>query len=507
MVTLPNPVYYYRPQGGAADSWTLDADGSFPIGSGATLEVVSVGPSKAAFITRPGATETHVFLLFGQSQGVGRADHPNDGLTYPPGTLQYGHSDGLLKPAVDPLDHWDENPGDFGPWRKFCLDYAAANPGVNIALIPRADGGTAFYLNHWNPGDPQYVEAVNATNTLLAANPSWQLTALLWHLGQTDANSPANFRDRFYRFADQLRIDIDAADESTPFIIGNITPELNGFNTLINTANNEAPNFFRRMACVDLAGVEVDPLDPWHYTADGYNEMGARYQAALATAAANTMPAEVGATAHWRFGFANRSYRDFVSGQTLTENEAALTHALNYSTVVGQADGLASSIQEQATMTACFVIYTGASSYPNTIIGGTLTTSGNGSDGHSLYLSAGQGLILNERGGIGATAQIGTSQLPYDSYAFVAVSLAATGEYIVYVGGATSFVRTGTGSRNPSTRNYSIGDVHYNSSPFTNTCRFASAIFFMGQAKTQLELDAIYAREKAALALRGLAVL
>tara|TARA_R110000751_G_scaffold2586_11_gene13858 strand:- start:2683 stop:4716 length:2034 start_codon:yes stop_codon:yes gene_type:complete len=51
MATLPPITFYWRPAGAADDAWLADADGSFAPGVGAAVEVVSVGPSRPAFIT------------------------------------------------------------------------------------------------------------------------------------------------------------------------------------------------------------------------------------------------------------------------------------------------------------------------------------------------------------------------------------------------------------------------------------------------------------------------
>ncbi|SFI48458.1 GDSL-type esterase/lipase family protein [Albimonas pacifica] len=55
MATLPPITYYWRPAGAADDAWLADPDGSFAPGVGAAVEVVSVGPSRPAFITADSA--------------------------------------------------------------------------------------------------------------------------------------------------------------------------------------------------------------------------------------------------------------------------------------------------------------------------------------------------------------------------------------------------------------------------------------------------------------------
>lgn len=50
MATLPAQVTYWRVKGAGDNAWTLDADGTFAPTAGATVEVVTVGPSPIAQI-------------------------------------------------------------------------------------------------------------------------------------------------------------------------------------------------------------------------------------------------------------------------------------------------------------------------------------------------------------------------------------------------------------------------------------------------------------------------
>jgi lysophospholipase L1-like esterase len=51
MTSLPAPIFYWRPAGAANDAWMLETNGAFSPDPGAAVEVVSVGPSRPAFIT------------------------------------------------------------------------------------------------------------------------------------------------------------------------------------------------------------------------------------------------------------------------------------------------------------------------------------------------------------------------------------------------------------------------------------------------------------------------
>jgi len=139
------------------------------------------------------------------------------------------------------------------------------------------------------------------------------------------------------------------------------------------------------------------------------------------------------------------------------------------------------------------------------ILNGTLTTSGVSSNGVTMFIS--NGLYMNERGGFGNLQIAPASSLTGGAFLFVAMSVDSSDNYVGYLGDSTSTtVISGTGSgRNASTRALSVGDVHYNSSPFVGTPQIAEAIFF-DSAKSEAELDDIYTRSVARMSARNITV-
>lgn len=451
------------------------------------------------------AGEVHVFLLAGQSNMVGRAAF-DSGTGYPAGTLQYPqptgyptYTDTTTIAASPPLDHWDEVAGDMGLALQFTIDYVTAT-GATVVLIPAADGGTGFVSNHWNPGDIQYEHAVDATNALMAVNTDWTFKGILWHQGEADSTN-SNFKVQFHKMIQQMREDITVADQNTPFILGQLLVGGGATTPLNSGVLTNTPTYNYDTALVSAASLTSS--DNLHFDAASLRTFGTRYETSF-TGLSNPYPtAETGSTGHWLFGTGNQLYIDLTGSATnLTENGTTPTFDYNNLQISGQADGLLSAITEPSNLTMCLVFEYSVAGY---ILNGSLTTSGAGTDGVSMYIS--NGLFMNERGGFGNLQIATTAAFSAANYYFVAMSVDSSDNYVGYLGDSTTTtVISGTGSgRNASTRALSVGDVHYNSSPFVGTPVIAEAIFF-DTAKTESELDDIYARSVTRMSARNITV-
>ena len=197
-------------------------------------------------------------------------------------------------------------------------------------------------------------------------------------------------------------------------------------------------------------------------------------------------------------------YIDLTGSATnLTENGTTPTFEYNLLEIAGQGDGLLSAITEPSNLTMCLVVEFDTNE--NAILNGTLTTSGASSNGVSMYFDTGS-LKMNERGGFGTQTVASSSAFTAGNYYFIAMSVDASDNYVGYLGDSTSTtVISGTGGgRSASIRALSVGDVHYNSS-FAGTPKIAEAIFF-DSAKTEAELDAIYARSVTRMSARNITV-
>lgn len=480
--------------------------------SGADVSIVKKFSGSTEFISISGSTPqeagTHVFLLAGQSNMVGRPTF-DGGTGYPSGTLQYPkatgyptYTDTTTIAASPPLGHWDAQAGDMGLALQFTIDYVS-DTGATVVLIPAADGGTSFVGNHWNPGDAQYDHAIDATNALMAANTDWIFKGILWHQGENDSLSFSNETDystAFYKMIQKMRIDINDANQETPFILGELLvggtatdPAGTGNSAVID--NTTTYNYFTaKVSSTGLSG-----MDSVHFNAAALRTFGTRYNTAFSGLSNPYPTAETGATGHWLFGRGNQYYIDLTGATNPTENGTAPVHGYNFAELQGANDGLLTSITETSNMTMCFVI-----KVPNaSVVGGTLRTSAAAPDGVSVYVS-GTNIYFNERGG---TGQVTIGTITNTDYYFVATSLDSSDNYVGYIGDATSAtVVTGTGpGRNASTRAYGIGDTWYGAIAYDNTFEICEAIFF-DTAKTQSELSAIYTRSVARMSARNITV-
>ena len=477
--------------------------------SGADISVVKkIGGSNAVSISvssGPTGQATHVFLLAGQSNMVGRPTF-DGGTGYPSGTLQYPkatgyptYTDTTTIAASPPLGHWDAQAGDMGLALQFSIDYVAAT-SARVILIPAADGGTGFAGNNWNPGNAQYEHAVDATNALMTANPDWIFKAILWHQGESDRTNN-NFSKQFHKMIQQMREDINDADQETPFILGQLVvggSQTTALNSGVLT-NTPTYNYFTAL----VSSTSLTSGDNLHFDAASLRTFGSRYEDAF-TGLNNPYPtAETGATGHWLFGTGNQLYIDLTGSATnLSEANAAPSFEYNLVEIAGQQDGLSSAITETDNLTMCIVVQFETSL--NVILNGTLTTSGDGSDGVSMFFQSGA-LKMNERGGFGSKTIAASSAFTDGNYYFLAMSVDSSDNYVGYVGDdtTTTVISGQGGGRNASTRAVSVGNVHY--AGFDATVKIAEAIFF-NTAKTESELDAIYARSVTRMSARNITV-
>jgi len=249
-------------------------------------------------------TETHVFILAGQSNMVGRPAF-DGGAGYPAGTLQVaragtwsGGADGALVAAASPLDHWDAQAGDMGLALQFVIDYVAANPAVTVVLIPAAKGGTSFGANEWGVGTTLSNDLIARANALFAANPSFVLRGILWHQGESDADDgntvdyPADLDAQFAEF----RAAISVASATTPIVLGELGrfAAASGNRLIIQNFIRDTVNRVPYTALVSSLDL-TDQGDNLHFDAASLRIFGTRYQAALSVAVANApaVPAQV----------------------------------------------------------------------------------------------------------------------------------------------------------------------------------------------------------------------
>ena len=241
-------------------------------------------PHSADYITQGPA----VFLLAGQSNMVGRDD--DDGVSYPiqfSGIKQYKYTtynadntDTTLHDASSPLDHVDENAGDMGLAKNFVIKLRENNLYDNrqIILIPTAEGGTGFTDDKWGVGQVRYTTAVNMVNVLMASlADDATFEGILWHQGEKDYQNNDFIKD-FYYMAQKMRHDINAADSTTPFVIGDLIEGGDNTNTWTSFVHQSFVDLFYRVKkCTTTSLSAIGGGDNVHFSTASLNSLGEKY--------------------------------------------------------------------------------------------------------------------------------------------------------------------------------------------------------------------------------------
>lgn len=494
-------------------SWTTSGAGAFT-GTLAQAEFFfdQLTPEVAS------APRTVVFAIGGQSNSTSRAPFDN-GADWPLGVRQVGraagpetsHPDDVQVPAARPLDH-DTQPqsGGMGFVLQFALDYLNDNPGTELVLVPCGYGGSSFSANQWNPGDPLYQDLVDRTNTLLAAQPSYELGGILWHQGESDAGlSEAAYATALDAALSGFRQDILDADDTTPIILGQMADIVSSAGP--RAAIADTPNRLYHTAVVDTAGLAT--FDAYHFTAASYRTMGSGYHAALATAIAAEPPvidplaAEADALGHWLFGSDNTALEDELTAATLSLAGVAPSFDAGGSSdarevvLQGAGSGLISPISDRATYTICGVVQYAAPG--NIFFFGNCDETTNGA---GLFGAAPGNVRFRTDYSGGKT--LDTLIDPFPSVpVFIAYTRLASGQIRVFLGGASPTVVTTTGQAAAVLgAPLGFGDSYFGNPALTGTVRLSEGMIFDGE-KSVSELTAIYERSKLRMAARNVSVL
>ena len=152
--------------------------------------------------------------------------------------------------------------------------------GVEVGLIPCADGGTS--LDQWKVGGLLYDHAVYQAR--LASRTS-TIAGVLWHQGESDVSEwgYTTYRARFETVMQSFRKDLDLND--VPFILGGLGDFLKDFPTQetlrtnyvhVNSALREIAQNNEYTGFVSAEGLSGNP-DNLHFSADGLYKFGLRY--------------------------------------------------------------------------------------------------------------------------------------------------------------------------------------------------------------------------------------
>lgn len=188
--------------------------------------------------------------------------------------------------AEEPLHHYSGNGIGFSAM--FAKLYAERflSSNRNLIIIPAGYGGSGFKSgrDNWNPGDPQYIDAISRANAVLNSFPNSELVAILWHQGESDRNNP-NYKMQLDNMINQMRLDIAGAS-SVPFLLGELsklgiatTPERGPVNDIIlDTPNRLTSTAVALSTSVTTESeVIIGSTDRTHFSAPGMLKLGQRY--------------------------------------------------------------------------------------------------------------------------------------------------------------------------------------------------------------------------------------
>lgn len=157
----------------------------------------------------------HSILLIGQSNMSGRG-YLDEAPELDNRSLKVNRN-GRWWPLYRPVNP-DRVTAGYNLAESFALRYRDGHPGVDVGIIPCADGGTS--VTQWQPGSILYDHAVLMGR--LAQRTS-HIVAVLWHQGESDARTADRalpYSERFLRMARSLRRDLQLED--VPFIVGGL---------------------------------------------------------------------------------------------------------------------------------------------------------------------------------------------------------------------------------------------------------------------------------------------
>ncbi len=215
----------------------------------------------------------HSFLMIGQSNMAGRGEIGDVAPISNPSlrVLRNGRWQRLFVPV---------NPDR--PFSGICLAESFADAyqrehGVDVGLIPCADGGTR--LEQWKEGSLLFDHAVFQTR--LAERTS-TLAGVLWHQGEGDCAEGRfeTYRERLDVFYEALHRALNLTD--VPFLVGGLGDFLKDFASLkdhFRDVDRQLQQFAAARPMtgyVSASGLKGKP-DNLHFSAEGLREFGLRY--------------------------------------------------------------------------------------------------------------------------------------------------------------------------------------------------------------------------------------
>ena len=161
----------------------------------------------------------------------------------------------------------------------FADAYAKEHEGVQVGLIPCADGGTC--LDQWAEGGLLYDHALYQAKLALRTS---HIVGVLWHQGEGDCGPEKYplYAEKFQKIMDGFRRDLDLKD--VPFLLGGLgdflgncelDPALKNY-TYVNKALQELAAQNDMTGFVSAEGLGAKP-DNLHFNSKALREFGLRY--------------------------------------------------------------------------------------------------------------------------------------------------------------------------------------------------------------------------------------
>lgn len=224
----------------------------------------------------------HAFLLVGQSNMAGRG-FPNEVEPIQNKDI-FVLRNGRWWPMYVPVNP-DRVTAGINLAESFADRYAKEH-GVQVGLIPCADGGTS--LDQWKPGGVLFDHAVAMAQL---ADRSAHIVGVLWHQGESECSD-----ERYPLVKDKLKNLIGAFRqtpclEKLPFLVGGLGDYLQYFERAgkikdnywqVNNAMAEVVAETENCVFVSAKGLGANP-DNLHFSAAALREFGLRYYEAFLT--------------------------------------------------------------------------------------------------------------------------------------------------------------------------------------------------------------------------------
>ncbi len=222
-----------------------------------------------ASLTTTEAAPRQLFLLLGQSNMAGRGPLDQSPQLADP-RIKVFTAANTWAPAQDPL-HFDKPElAGVGPGLMFARQLEAADPTMEIGLVPAAVGGSS--LDDWAPGGKLYTAALERARAALTGG---ELAGVLWHQGESDSapEKAATYATRFSVFVARLRTDLRTPD--LPVVVGE-TGRFRPDGAEINAVLAALPNQIPHCAFVASDGL-ADKGDRLHFDTSSARDLGRRY--------------------------------------------------------------------------------------------------------------------------------------------------------------------------------------------------------------------------------------